>query len=74
MRTGWEGVGGVRPTWIRDQLWEAMEGEDRTRRQLAAEVFADLPEMGLLLRARDEGGEMGTVARRLLERSRNVPE
>lgn len=72
LRTGWEGVGGVRPTWIRDQLWEAMAGEDRTRRRLAAEIFGDLPETGLLLRARDEGGEMETVARSILERRRSA--
>ncbi len=70
LRTGWNGVGGIRPQDARDKLWEALEGEDIGRRELAASVFGDLPELGLLLRARDEGGEMGEVARSVLDRGR----
>ncbi len=70
LRSGWDGARGVTPQQVRDHLWEAMAGESAERRELAAEAFGDLPETGLLLRARDEGGEMGEVARRILNRQR----
>lgn len=71
LRTGWEGTDGLRPAQIRAKLWAAMAGDDAGQRELAAEVFADLPEIGLLLRARDEGGTMEEVARSVLNRERN---
>ncbi|MEM9071111.1 MAG: hypothetical protein AAGE52_21555, partial [Myxococcota bacterium] len=70
LRSGWQGVGGVSPQQIRDRLWEGLSGDSPLRRELAAEVLGDLPETGLLLRARDEGGEMGEVARGILDRAR----
>ncbi len=70
LRSGWDGAGGVTPQQVRDRLWEGMAGESAERRELAGAAFGDLPEIGLLLRARDEGGEMGEVARRVLNRQR----
>lgn len=63
LRSGWNGVGGVTPQYVRDRLFEGLSGDDAQRRELAAKVFAEMPELGLLLRARDEGGEPGEAAR-----------
>lgn len=68
LRSGWNGVGGMSPQEVRDKLWEAAEGEDELQRRLALEAFAELPETGLLLRARDEGGALGEMARDVLSR------
>ena len=67
LRSGWEGVGGLRPQLVRDRLWAAMEGDDEERRMLVASAFHEIPETGLLLRARDEGGEMEEAARSVLD-------
>ncbi len=67
LRSGWDGVGGLRPQLVRDKLWEAMEGDDEERRMLVAAAFHEIPETGLLLRARDEGGEMEEAARSVLD-------
>lgn len=67
LRSGWDGVGGLRPQAVRDKLWAAMEGDDEERRVLVAQAFHEIPETGLLLRARDEGGEMEEAARSVLD-------
>ncbi|MEM7607218.1 MAG: HEAT repeat domain-containing protein, partial [Myxococcota bacterium] len=67
LRTGWEGAGGMRAMAIRDKLWEALSGEDPVRRELAAEALGDLPEISLLLRARDRGGDAEAAARAVLQ-------
>lgn len=67
LRTGWNGVGGMEPHEIRAKLWEAANGNDPVRRELAVTALADIPERGLLLRARDEGGEVGELARRAMQ-------
>ncbi len=67
LRSGWEGTNGASPQFIRNKLWEALAGEDAQKRELAAAVFADLPERGLLLRARDSGGATEEVARGVLD-------
>ncbi|MAQ13272.1 MAG: hypothetical protein CMN30_00530 [Sandaracinus sp.] len=66
LRSGWEGVGGLRPQEVRDELWDALAGEDELQRELAAKVMHEIPETGLLLRARDEGGEKEEAARAVL--------
>jgi len=66
LRSGWEGVGGISAAQIRDKLWDAISGDDEERRALAAELMRDMPERGLLLRARDEGGATGEAARAVL--------
>ena len=66
MRSGWEATGGITAAQIRDKLWEAITGEDEQRRNLAALIMAEMPERGLLLRARDEGGPAGEAARHVL--------
>lgn len=68
LRSGWNGVGGMNPQEVRDKLWEAATGEDELKRRLAMEAFAELPEIGLILRARDEGGELGELAREIMTR------
>lgn len=67
LRSGWEGVGGLRPQLVRDKLWAAMEEGDEERKVLIAQVFHEIPETGLLLRARDEGGELEEAARTVLD-------
>ncbi|MCA9615005.1 MAG: HEAT repeat domain-containing protein, partial [Myxococcales bacterium] len=66
LRSGWDGVGGVTPQYVRDRLYEGLSGDDPVRRELAAKAFVEMPELGLLLRARDEGGEPGEAARAVL--------
>ncbi|MGB0679021.1 MAG: hypothetical protein ACPGUV_05110 [Polyangiales bacterium] len=66
LRQGWEDPPGFPRHFVRQALWRALTGEDATRRQLAAEVLADLPERGWLLRARDEGGAAASAARAAL--------
>ena len=63
LRSGWDGVGGMQPQAIRDALYDALMGANEDYRRYAAAVLAEMPERGLLLRARDEGGEGGEAAR-----------
>jgi HEAT repeat protein len=67
LRSGWDGVGGVNPQYVRDRLYEGLSGDDAQRRELAARVLIEMQELGLLLRARDEGGEPGEAARTVLQ-------
>jgi len=71
LRSGWQGTGGASPGFIRDQLWTAITGEDEELRTVVAHVFMDMPERGLLLRARDTEGVSREAARAvMLEASR----
>lgn len=70
MQSGWEGANGVDRRYIREQLWAALMGDDDERRAIAAELLNDQNELGLLLRARDEGGPGGDAARAILLASR----
>ena len=70
LRSGWQEVGGIEPQKVREMLWEAVMSDNEQERKLAIAVFGDLPEWGLLLRARDEGGEPGELAREILNRGR----
>ena len=55
LKSGWNGVDGVNARDARHRIYEALTGEDATRRRLAARVLAAMGERGLLIRARDEG-------------------
>ncbi len=70
LRSGWEGVGGITPGQVRDELWEAISGTDEANAATAAEILGEMPERGLLLRARDEGGQGGEIARSVLTSGR----
>ena len=63
MRNGWSGPGGASRAYIRGQLWNAIQSEDTVTRSLAARAMRDLPERGLLLRARDSDGVAAETAR-----------
>lgn len=62
LHSGWEGPGGVNARFVREKLYEALASDDLVRRAIVAHAFVDLPERGLLLRARDEGGVAGEAA------------
>ncbi len=66
LRSGWSGADGADPRFVRTQLWEAIAGEDEARRATAAAALAAIPELGLLLRARDHGGATAEAARSVL--------
>lgn len=70
LRSGWDGVGGMQPQAIRDALYDALTGARDDHRGYAAAVLAEMPERGLLLRARDEGGDGGEAARAALNAGR----
>ena len=63
---GWNGVGGVSEFETRAKIFEALHSDDAELRELAAMVLDDNHEMGLLLRARDEGGPAEEAARAVL--------
>ncbi len=73
LTTGFDGPGGVQPPWIRQKLYEALNGDDAENRALAAQALADMNERGLLIRARDEGGAGASVARDSLDRLNRPP-
>jgi len=64
--TGWGGQAGASRRDVRAALWTGLHSGDETRVRLAARVLGDLSEMGLLLRARDEGGDVGEAAQVVL--------
>ena len=57
---------GASTRFIRDQLWQALNGDDAERRTMSALLLEELGERGLLLRARDEGGTAGEAARAII--------
>jgi hypothetical protein len=72
LRAGWDGHDGMTPRQIRDQIWNALRGEDAARRTLAAHVLAQMDERGLLMAARDQGGPGSDEARDELRRLNTV--
>lgn len=66
LRSGWEGTNGVNSQFVRQKMWEALKGNDAAKRDLALQILMAIPERGLLLRARDEGGAAGEIARQAL--------
>ncbi|NOY91058.1 MAG: HEAT repeat domain-containing protein [Deltaproteobacteria bacterium] len=71
LRSGWQGTGGASPRFIREQLWSGITGDDDVLRTVVAHTFMDMPERGLLIRARDTEGPTSEAARAvLLEASR----
>jgi hypothetical protein len=71
MRVGWDGHDGMSPREVRMQLWNGLRGDDPARRVLAAGVLASMDERGLLMSARDQGGNGSTEAREELRRLNN---
>jgi HEAT repeat protein len=70
-RAGFEGHDGLTVRAIRENLWEALRGDDPRRRRLAVAAFRGLDERGLLMAARDMGGNGAEEARdALLEMNR----
>ena len=68
VRSGWDGPGGLTPRQIRERLWKTFVAQDtdESLRDLVGHTLAAIPERGLLLRARDEGGPAAELARSLL--------
>ena len=66
IRDGWSGPGGATRGFLREQLWQLISGDDPAMRALAAKAMRDLPERGMLLRARDAEGVASEAARALL--------
>ncbi|HJL14636.1 MAG TPA: HEAT repeat domain-containing protein [Sandaracinaceae bacterium LLY-WYZ-13_1] len=73
LQAGWDGHDGMTPRAIREELWNALRGDDAARRDLAADVLAAMDERGLLMSARDQGGPGSEEARDQL-RAMNNPE
>jgi HEAT repeat protein len=73
LRVGWDGHDGMTPRQIREELWNALRGDEPDRRELAADVLAAMDERGLLMSARDQGGPGSDEARERL-REMNNPE
>lgn len=71
MQAGWDGHDGVTPREIREQLWNGLRGDDPARRQLSARVLAAMVERGLLMAARDQGGNGADEARAQLSSMNN---
>lgn len=61
------GPNGTHPRYVREQLWEALNGDDAEVRMIVASTLLEMKERGLLLRARDEGGVGGDAAREVLD-------
>lgn len=61
------GPNGTHPRFVREQLWEALNGGDAEVRAIVASTLLEMGERGLLLRARDEGGVGGDAARAVLD-------
>jgi len=73
LSSGWDGAHGVEPAEARTRIYQGLTGDDSERRVLAAATLADMRERGLLLRARDDGGN-GAVEARAQLRSMNRPQ
>ncbi len=63
LSAGWSGAEGVPKHEIRKILWKELHSENPLRRQLIVALLYGMSERGLLLRARNEGGEVGAAAR-----------
>lgn len=68
LRSGWTGVGGLSARDVRTRLYALLRGDDPAQRQLAASVFGAIGETGLLMAARDTGGNGAEEARAELQR------
>lgn len=66
LRAGWSGVHGLSGRDIRNRFYAMLRGEDAANRQLAADILGSMTELGLLMAARDEGGNGSEEARRVL--------
>ncbi|MGF1468800.1 MAG: HEAT repeat domain-containing protein [Sandaracinaceae bacterium] len=73
LKSGWDGHDGLSAREVREKLWEALHGDDPLHRELVAEVYRGWGARGLLMAARDMGGQGSEEAREVL-RQMNNPE
>jgi HEAT repeat protein len=68
LRSGWGGPFGVSAHYVRQELYGKLadDGSESKHRKLAAKALAAIPERGLLLRARNQEGKTGQIARDVL--------
>ncbi|MDQ3030937.1 MAG: HEAT repeat domain-containing protein [Myxococcota bacterium] len=66
LRAGWAGVHGMSARDIRGRFYEMLRGEDAAQRRLAASLLGSMSESGLLMAARDAGGNGSEEARDVL--------
>jgi HEAT repeat protein len=68
LHSGWDGLHGMSARDIRMRFYEQLRGEDAAARAQAAMLLAEMGETGLLMAARDEGGNGAEEARDQLSR------
>lgn len=66
LESGWSGVHGLTAPEIRARLLADLMGPDAERRTLIAHLFGQMHELGLLMAARDAGGNGAEEARAML--------
>ena len=71
LAAGWDGHDGLTPRAIREELWNGLRGDEPERRLLIARVLGSMDERGLLMAARDQGGNGSDEAREQLRRMNN---
>lgn len=71
LQGGWDGHDGLSVRDVRRRLYADLTGEDAGLRSLAAEVLGSMNEIGLLMAARDSGGNGAEEARNRLRTLNN---
>lgn len=66
LESGWSGIHGMTSPEIRTRLLADLTGNDASRRTLVARVLGQMHELGLLMAARDAGGNGAEEARAML--------
>ncbi|WP_053235298.1 HEAT repeat domain-containing protein [Sandaracinus amylolyticus] len=66
LRSGWEGTHGLSGRDVRNRFFAMLRGDDADQRLLAARLLGDMQETGLLMAARDQGGNGAEEARNVL--------
>lgn len=74
LRAGWDGVHGMSARDIRGRFFEMLRGESATDRRLAADLLGAMSESGLLMAARDGGGNGAEEARDVLMQMNRPPQ
>lgn len=68
LRSGWTGIHGLSARDVRNRFFQMLTGESAADRRLAAEILGGMAETGLLMAARDAGGNGAEEARAELRR------
>lgn len=68
LRSGWTGIDGLSARDIRMRIWDMLRSDDAEQREVAAALFGAMGETGLLMAARDAGGNGSVEARAELAR------